>query len=616
MQLLPAPRNLTRLEGIFHFDDQTPILLVNTPPGSFTAASILRNEILAVTGLPLAIVRGEKLPKALILHLCTSDTLPADAAYTLDISPEGVLVRAAEEEALQWGVMTLVQLVRLYGALLPCLHIEDAPVFERRGYYQDCSRGRVPTLKQLMATADLLALFKINEWQLYVEHTYLFRNESEAWRGDTPLQAAEIMELDAYCRARHIELVPSLASFGHMQRILSTKTHEAQCELAGSDAPRFLLQDMMLHHTLNPADPESLKLAIGLIDEYRALFTSRRFNICCDETFDLGRGRSRESGQDRESLYISFVAALCSHLLAEGITPQFWGDILLRQPETAHVLPKGTVCLNWEYSANTPEKQIADIAATGLPQMVCPGISSWNRLLPDADCAWANIRAMSTYGQQYNALGLLNTDWGDFGHLCDPALATPWILCGAAFAWNPEAMTDQVGFESAASRLLYGDATGSVVSALSRLSRCALFSWWNAVCWAEAEDPDVRERHLGRIRTRAGELESAQAEMISALEDLDRAAPHLNVTGKTLVYTAHLAAQGTDLINRIGLCAAGENPEDRFALAAALETWFQAYCLRWREVSREGQLKETFRIIEIWADWLRGRVRKDIPGIL
>ena len=614
MVLLPTPRKITEAGGVFRFDEQTPIVLVHTPPGVFTAAGILRDEIKAATGLPLAILRGKGFPGAIVLRLCREDALPEGAQYTLAVTRDGVTVCAATEEALQWGVMTLTQLVRLHGTVLPCLRIGDAPVFARRGYYQDCSRGRVPTLEQLKKTADLLALFKINEWQLYVEHTYLFRNESEAWRGDTPLTAEDILTLDAYCRARHIELVPSLASFGHMQRILATRTHEALCELPGSDRPRFRLTDMMLHHTLNPADPDSLRLAVGLIDEYRALFSSKRFNICCDETFDLGKGRSRESGQDRETLYISFVAALCRHLLDEGVTPQFWGDILLRQPETAQCLPEGVVCLNWGYSAHVSEDQVAAIAAMGLPQMVCPGISGWNRLIPNADCAWANIRAMAAHGLKFHALGLLNTDWGDFGHLCDPSLAAPWILCGAAFAWNPEAMSDQTAFEAAAGRLLFGDRTGTAVPALSRLGRCALYSWWDAVCWAEAEDPEVKKRHLGHYGPE--DLRRVQAEADSALEALGKAAPSLNEAGKAMIHAAHLAARGIDLINRLGLCAAGQNPEDRFALAAALETWFQAYSRRWQEVAREGQLRETLRIVEIWADWLRGRVRADVPSTL
>ena len=39
---------------------------------------------------------------------------------------------------------------------------------------------------------------------------------------------------------------------------------------------------------------------------------------------------------------------------------------------------------------------------------------------------------------KYNAIGLLNTDWGDYGHVNDPRLTIPGILYGAAFGWNAE----------------------------------------------------------------------------------------------------------------------------------------------------------------------------------
>ena len=431
MNLIPTPRTLTPGEGCFHMKTDT-VLVLDAPAECLPAAVILRDAVRRASGLPLAILRGRPAPRCILLRRCGEDELPPDTAYTVTVRPDGAQALAATPEALQWAAVTLAQLAMTHGALLPCLSIRDTPAFARRGYYLDCSRGRVPTLEGLKRTADLLALLKINEWQLYVEHTYLFRGESEAWRGDTPLEAEDIMALDAYCRSLHIELVPSLATFGHMHRILATKTHEAQCELPDSSGAYFRFQDMMQHHTLNPADPESLSLSIRLIDEYRALFTSRRFNICCDETFDLGQGRSAASGRDRESLYIDYVAALCRHLLGEGVTPQFWGDILLRQPETASALPAGTVCLNWGYDAAVPERQVEAIAATGLPQVVCPGISGWNRLIPDLDNAWDNIRAMSAYGLRHGAIGLMNTDWGDFGHLCDPILSLPGIACGAA----------------------------------------------------------------------------------------------------------------------------------------------------------------------------------------
>lgn len=178
-------------------------------------------------------------------------------------------MRGGSDEALLHGIMTLRQWIQRHGSALPALEVEDAPDMPNRGYYLDCSRGRVPTLETLKKTADLLCCYKINQWQLYVEHTYLFRNLSEAWREDTPLTAEEIMELDAYCRARHIELVPSLSSFGHMYEILSTKTCAELCELRDAEKVPFSYTYAGEHHTLNVSHPGAMDFIKGLISEYR-----------------------------------------------------------------------------------------------------------------------------------------------------------------------------------------------------------------------------------------------------------------------------------------------------------------------------------------------------------
>ena len=119
MELLPTPRTITEGNGVFRFDEQTPIILVHTPPGAFIAAGILRDEIKAATGLPLAILRGKGFPGAIVLRLYREDALSEGAAYTLAVTRDGVTVCAASEEALQWGAMTLAQLVRLHGRYCP-----------------------------------------------------------------------------------------------------------------------------------------------------------------------------------------------------------------------------------------------------------------------------------------------------------------------------------------------------------------------------------------------------------------------------------------------------------------------------------------------------------------
>ena len=64
-------------------------------------------------------------------------------------------------------------------------------------------------------------------------------------------------------------------------------------------------KERMEHHTIDAANPESLQIVCSLIDQYLPLFRSEYFNICCDETWDLGKGRN--DGKDPAELYINFI---------------------------------------------------------------------------------------------------------------------------------------------------------------------------------------------------------------------------------------------------------------------------------------------------------------------
>jgi hexosaminidase len=141
--------------------------------------------------------------------------------YTLTIDPRGMLIEFHEVPGLRAAVATLRQLLREHGRQLPCLKIRDWPDFPRRGVMLDISRGRVPKLATLIDLADKLADFKINELQLYTEHTFAYRQHKAVWREWGALTAVEIRELDAYCRLLGIDLVPNQNSFGHLREFLA-----------------------------------------------------------------------------------------------------------------------------------------------------------------------------------------------------------------------------------------------------------------------------------------------------------------------------------------------------------------------------------------------------------
>jgi hypothetical protein len=71
-----------------------------------------------------------------------------------------------------------------------------------------------------------------------------------------------------------------------------------------------------------------------MLEEFIPLFTSDKFNICCDETFDLGRGKSKELKEQLGTgkLYVDFLNSIIKVVKNYNKTVMFWGDIILSIP--------------------------------------------------------------------------------------------------------------------------------------------------------------------------------------------------------------------------------------------------------------------------------------------
>ncbi|HEY5915246.1 MAG TPA: family 20 glycosylhydrolase, partial [Verrucomicrobiae bacterium] len=305
------------------------------------------------TGVQLELVTGPaEHPRLAIRALQRSPALPCPEAYTLEVGAKGITIFCNDEGGLRAAVATLRQLLRQCGRRLPRLIIHDQPDFPRRGVMLDVSRGRVPNLDTLMELVSQLADFKINEFQLYTEHTFAYRNYEPVWRGWGPLTGEEILRLDARCRELGIDLVPNQNSFGHLRYWLEypplKRLAEVRKPYEGSDGT-FLRYPT----TLAPNHPGTLPFLRELYDELLPHFTSRRFNVGCDETWDLGRGRSKRVCEQRGKglVYLDFLKQIYAEVTARGRQMMFWGDIILHHPELIKKVPKDVVALNWGYEA-------------------------------------------------------------------------------------------------------------------------------------------------------------------------------------------------------------------------------------------------------------------------
>ena len=443
IQLIPQPRDIELRTGAFLLPPQG---CVNCPPEYLNAAK----KIAAIAGPHWRTSCSKTKPEhpSALINIFTDNALPPQA-YSLDITGDRIIIGVSDAAAAAYAAETLRQIIQQSPRhKLPQLLIKDVPAFKVRGVYYDIARGRVPLRKNILEMIEQLARYKINHLQLYIEHTFKFKSHPAIGRGCGGLTAAEIRAIDKACRFQHIELVPSLACFGHMNRILQLKPYQELAE----DRAQGSYSDLKAYNamadwkkrrawSLSPANPASYELLEELFADFLPCFSSPYINVCCDEVFDMGMGQShalrKRIGYD--GLFLKHVRKLRSLAAKHGRKIQIWGDMLHKYPAILKRLPRDITVLDWEYSRNVAIDHPRPIARRKLNFYVCPGTSSWVTLFPRLHEAMGNITQMAHSGIKYGAEGLLNTDWGDGGHYNFMELSWPAYLFGAEQAWNPAA---------------------------------------------------------------------------------------------------------------------------------------------------------------------------------
>lgn len=412
------------------------------------------------------------------------DTALGDQGYRLEVRAGGVELAAGSPAGLCYAAATLEQWIELHRtadgrrpAELPGISIRDRPDFPVRAVMLDVSRDKVPTLDTLLATVDLLARLKINQLQLYTEHAFAYRGHETVWREASPLTPEEVRRLDDYCAARFVELVPNQQSFGHLHRWLRHEPYRRLAECPAGFAHPFSLVPEPF--SLCPSDPGCFDLLADLYDQLLPCFRSRLFNVGCDETIDLGLGRSRQecAERGRGRVYLDFLERLHALVAERGRRMQLWGDIVLQHPELAAELPADAMVLEWGYEADHPfAADCRRFADAGRDFYVCPGTSSWSSFAGRTDNAVANLASAAVHGHAHGAAGYLITDWGDYGHLQPLPVSWPGLVAGAAFAWNVAAAREPHALPLAAllDRHVFRDRArraGGIVTALGNVYR-------------------------------------------------------------------------------------------------------------------------------------------------
>lgn len=565
--LLPRPRIVRPAEGAF----RRPAVGVQAPTADWPSAE-LRHD----AGLP-------------------------SQAYRLDITPQGVCLTSGDAAGAFYARMTLRQLARLCPEAIPCGEIEDAPDIPIRGVMLDISRDKTPTLDTLFMLVDMLSEWKVNHLQLYMEHTFAYRNHRDVWAAASPLTAEEVRALDAYCRERFIELAPNQNSFGHFERWLKHPRYRPLAECPDG----FQTQQGAWRSptTLDPTNPDSLALIAELYAELLPNFTSRRLHIGCDETWELGKGRSRPE-VERQGLgpvYCEYLAKLKRLAQAHGCTPHYWGDMVWNHfGDQLHRLDRDLVHVDWGYYRAYPYREHgAQLAAAGLPFWFAPGTSTWCTLTGCNEAGIGSNRSAVQAGLEFGASGILNTDWGDGGHWQTLPVSFIGFAAGAAIAWH-EAGNSDAAIRAALDPHVFRDAAGVMGQAAYAL----------ADTWTHVSENATASHILDQILhegfawvpppnvTRAT-LEATDAHLEAALDRMRRARmdrPDAALIVDEFSHNARMARVACQM--GLLLLAKDTGPAARARLAPAFAAILAEHRRVWLARNRPGGLTDSLRVLE------------------
>ena len=406
MKLIPKPKKMKVLEDYFEH-----VLIENVNYEPFNDDRIFKE----LKKINICIKKTESLNTPLLFEL---DQTLKNEQYKILIKPKQIIVSAATTVGAFYGIKTLQQILK--EEQVPCMEIDDYPDLEVRGVMLDISRSKVPNLSTLKKLVDKFATLKLNHLELYVEGFSFeyksFRKEIEINNNYLPLN--DFIELQTYCEDNFIDLVPNQNGFGHMGDWLALDEY---IDLAECPDGFFIWGAHRPPSTLDPTNPKSSQLVKKMYDDMLPHFKSKYFNMCFDEPFELGHGKSKPVVEKlgEANVFVNYFNELSDYVInTYNKTPMLWGDVLIKHPEAISKLPKDAVFIDWgynhRYDFDTHAKMLSE---TGIDFILAPGTVSWGNILGNYLDMEGSIAHAADACKKYHAKGLIVTDWGDIGHL-------------------------------------------------------------------------------------------------------------------------------------------------------------------------------------------------------
>lgn len=463
IRLVPFPKEI-KVDDSKSFNLSQPLKLVLPKNQTDVLGKQITDEFLRLKLSPPKIVpnadltflqilpRDEKIDVT-PLNLPTPDELKAAAktpidpneGYAVRINAKEITAQGLGEAGLYFAGQTIRQLVRanVKDNKLPALEIRDWPSLRYRCFMDDYTRGPSPHRKEILRYMDIGTETKHNMFTYYMEYQFKFKKHPIIGPDNGSIDIEDLKAMIEYGKPRHVTILGTQQSFSHSRNTLK---HPEYADMGEAG------------YILSPVVPKTYEYLDDLYSELCPVLPFEMFNVCCDETWDLGKGPSKELAEKIgvPGVYMMHIKKVHELLKKHGKRMMMWGDIIMQHPEKIPEIPDDMVMLCWDY-APRPDflNYILPYSKSGFDFFICPGNSNWSRMLCDYHTAVVNIQNFVRDGVENGALGMLNTNWKDDGESLQ-GYTSYTVSWGGEMAWNG-AKTDVSDFNRRIGAVLFGE---------------------------------------------------------------------------------------------------------------------------------------------------------------
>lgn len=327
--------------------------------------------------------------------------------------------------------------------------------FNSLGVMLDCSRNAVMKPERVKEYIDIMADLGYSRLMLYTEDTYEIKGRPYFGHNRGKYSIEELKDLDAYGKARGIELIPCIQTLAHVNAIFHWPEFDSihDCDdilLAGEDETYALVEEMFA--SVNEA------------------FSSKIVNIGMDEAHMLGRGKYQDlhGFENRFDILLRHLQKVSEIAKKYDYELLMWGDMFFRilnaasgggyydtpadvPEEVKAMIPENVTLVYWDYYSVEQEhyeKNIRSHARIKDNIWFTGGLWCWSGFAPhnaySMNAVKAAFAACETQGVQDIILAL----WGDNGGECSRFAMLPSLYYASELAKGNEDLAKiKQGFE-------------------------------------------------------------------------------------------------------------------------------------------------------------------------